>query len=106
MIHSLRVGLLLILLSQSSSIYAQPSKDAQPRKEGEISCYKTVIKEPLTFYGNSLDTFTLYDGTKWKVLNGGAYEYIPLRYRDAFICPTEGILVIDKKALSVGKLGT
>jgi len=99
MIHSLRVGLLLIFLSQSWSILAQPSKDAA------VICYKTAIKEPSTFYGNPMDTFTLYDGTKWKVANGGAYEYIPLRYRDALICPTEGILGIDKKALSVGKLG-
>ena len=100
MIHSLRVGLLLILLSQSSWIYAQTTRDTA------VICYKSAIKEPLIFYGNPMDTFTLYDGTKWKVANGGAYEYVPFRYRDALICPTEGILVIDKKALSVGKLGT
>ena len=98
MIHSLRLGLLIILASKSNWLYAQPSKDAS------VACYKTAIKEPFAFYGNSMETFMLYDGTKWKVANGGTYQYTPFRYRDVLICPTEGILVIDKKALPVGRL--
>jgi hypothetical protein len=77
---------------------------AQSPKEDSVLCYKSAIKEPLTFYGNPADIFTLYDGSKWKVANGGPYEYIPLRYRNVNICPTEQVLIIDKKALSVEKL--
>lgn len=69
-----------------------------------VTCYKSSIKEPLTFYGNPMDTFTLYDGTRWKVSSGGAFEYIPFRYRNVLICPSEELLVIDKKAISVSKL--
>ncbi len=58
---------------------------AQSPKEDTVLCYKSAIKEPLTFYGNPMDTFTLYDGTKWKVVAGGAHEYIPLRHRTALI---------------------
>ena len=79
---------------------------AQSPKEDTVLCYKSAIKEPLTFYGNPMDTFTLYDGTKWKVVAGGAHEYIPLRHRTALIYPTEQILIIDKRALSVEKLRT
>jgi hypothetical protein len=69
-----------------------------------VTCYKSAIKEPLTFYGNPMDTFTLYDGTRWKVSNSGAYEYIPLRYRNILICPSEELLVVDKRAISVSKI--
>jgi hypothetical protein len=69
-----------------------------------VACYKSSIKEPLTFYGNSMDTFTLYDGTRWKVSSSGAYEYIPTRYRNVLICPSEELLVIDKRAISVSRL--
>lgn len=77
---------------------------AQSSKEGSVLCFKSAIKEPPTFYGNSTDVFTLFDGSKWKVANGGPYEYIPLRYRDVIICPTEQVLIIDKKILSVEKI--
>ena len=69
-----------------------------------VTCYKSSIKEPLTFYGNLMDIFTLYDGTRWKVFSSGAYEYIPARYRNVLICPSEGLLVIDKRAISVSSL--
>lgn len=69
-----------------------------------VTCYKTSIKEPLTFYGNPMDIFTLYDGTRWKVSSGGAYEYIPTRYRNVLICPSEELLVVDKRAMSVSRL--
>lgn len=77
---------------------------AQSTSAGQVSCSKLTITEPLTFYGNMLDNFTLSDGTRWKVITRGPVEFIPARYRDVLICPTEGILVIDKKALSVEKL--
>ena len=75
----------------------EASKDA-------VTCYKSSIKEPLTFYGNPMDTFTLYDGTRWKVSSSGAYEYIPTRYRNVLICPSEDLLVIDKRAISVSRV--
>ena len=101
MIGSLFRGGILIslgMLSTPTLTYAQSSR------EDSVLCYKSAIKEPLTFYGNPLDTFTLYDGSKWKVANGGPYEYIPLRYRNVIICPTEQVLIIDKRALSVEKM--
>jgi hypothetical protein len=70
----------------------------------KVACYKSSIKEPLTFYGNPMDTFTLYDGTRWKVSSSGAYEYTPTRYRNVLICPSEELLVIDKRAVSVSRL--
>ena len=75
----------------------EASKDA-------VTCYKSSIKEPLTFYGNPMNTFTLYDGTRWKVSSGGAYEYIPVRYRNVLICPSEELLVIDKRAITVSRV--
>jgi hypothetical protein len=70
----------------------------------EVACFKSVIKEPLIFYGNPMDTFTLYDGTRWKISNGGAYEHVPLRHRDVLICPEEKLLVVDKRAMSISKI--
>lgn len=77
---------------------------AQSSKEDGVLCYKSAIKEPLTFYGNPGDIFTLYDGSRWKVASGGPYEYIPARYRNVLICPSEQVLIVDKRALSVEKL--
>jgi hypothetical protein len=77
---------------------------AQSSQGDNILCYKSVIKEPLTFYGNPGDIFTLYDGSRWKVANGGPYEYIPARYRNVLICPSEQVLIVDKRALSVEKV--
>jgi hypothetical protein len=88
----------IALLSIAEFSYAQPSKD------DVVLCYKSAIKEPLTFYGNPMDTFTLYDGTKWKVSWGGVYEYAPVRYRNVLICTSEGLLVVDKRAISVSRL--
>ena len=77
---------------------------AESSKEDSILCYKSAIKEPLTFYGNPGDSFTLYDGSRWKVASGGSYEYIPARYRNVLICPSEQVLIVDRRALSVEKL--
>ncbi|MBU3620974.1 hypothetical protein [Polynucleobacter sp. CS-Odin-A6] len=97
---ALRGGLLILLglLSLSKLTYAQSSK------EDSVLCYKSAIREPLTFYGNPMDTFTLYDGSRWRVANGGPYEYIPVRYRNVIVCPTEQVLIIEKRALSVEKM--
>lgn len=76
---------------------------AQAAKSDAVTCYKDVIKEPLTFYGNSGDLFTLYDGSTWKVTSGGQYEYMPMRYKDVLICPAVGKLLIGNKALSITK---
>ena len=81
----------------SQGINQEPAANA-------VTCYKSVIKEPLTFYGNPMDAFMFYDGTRWKVLNGGAYEYTPIRYRNVLICPSEKLLVVDKRAISVSKI--
>ncbi|CAM3810694.1 hypothetical protein [Polynucleobacter arcticus] len=93
-----RAWILLGLVSISALAPAQSSK------EDSISCYKSAIKEPITFYGNPGDAFTLYDGSKWKVASSGPYEYVPLRYRNILICPSEQMLIIDKKALLVEKV--
>lgn len=86
-------------------VFSQSSQGiARESTANTVACYKSSIKEPLTFYGNPMDTFTLNDGTRWKVSNGGAYEYIPTRYRNALICPSEELLVIDKRAISVSRL--
>lgn len=77
---------------------------AQSSKEDSVLCYKSAIKEPSTFYGNPGDNFTLYDGSRWRVVTGGPYEYIPLRYRNILICPSEQVLIADKRALSVEKM--
>ncbi len=76
---------------------------SQTFKGEPITCYKDVIKEPFTFYGNPGDSFTLYDNSTWKVASGGQYEYAPMRYKDVLICPAAGKLVIGNKALSISK---
>ena len=101
MMHSAFRGTLLILLG----LLLMPVRTfAQPATANAVACYKSSIKEPLTFYGNPMDTFTLYDSSRWKVSSSGAYEYIPTRYRNVLICPSEELLVIDKRALSVSRL--
>lgn len=92
----------MVLVNPASSQTLQGvARETSPNM---VTCYKSSIKEPLIFYGNPMDTFTLYDGTKWRVSSGGAYEYIPVRYRNVLICPSEELLVIDKRALSVSRL--
>lgn len=100
MYAAFKVGLFISLglLSMSTMTYAQSSK------EDSVLCFKSAIKEPLTFYGNPTDIFTLSNGSKWRVANGGPYEYIPVRYRNVIICPTEQVLIIDKRAFSVEKM--
>ena len=94
-----------ILVVLVNPVFSQtPQGIARESTANAVTCYKSSIKEPLTFYGNPMDTFTLYDGTRWKVSSGGAYEYIPTRYRNALICPSEGLLVIDKRTISVSRL--
>jgi hypothetical protein len=92
----------LVLAGNASSQTSQGG--ARESTANAVTCYKSSIKEPLTFYGNPMDTFTLYDGSRWKVSSSGAYEYIPTRYRNVLICPSEELLVIDKRALSVSRL--
>jgi hypothetical protein len=94
-----------ILTMMANSAHSQGSQGVnRDSTANAVTCYKSAIKEPLTFYGNPMDTFTLYDGTRWKVSNSGAYEYIPLRYRNILICPSEELLVVDKRAISVSKI--
>ncbi len=81
-----------------------PQGIARESTANAVTCYKSSIKEPPTFYANPMDTFTLYDGTRWKVSSGGAYEYIPTRYRNVLICPSEELLVIDKRAITVSRV--
>ena len=89
----------------SMPVFSQTSQGiARESTANAVACYKSSIKEPLTFYGNPMDTFTLYDGTRWKVSSSGAYEYTPTRYRNVLICPSEELLVIDKRAVSVSRL--
>ena len=92
----------VVLVSNASSQTSQGV--ARDSTANAVACYKSSIKEPLTFYGNPMDTFTLYDGSRWKVTSSGAYEYIPTRYRNVLVCPSEELLVIDKRALSVSRL--
>jgi hypothetical protein len=98
MIFLCRAWILLGLLSMSTLALAQPSK------EDSVLCYKSTIKEPITFYGNPGDIFTLYDGSRWKVANAGPFEYVPARYRNVLICPSEQVLIVDKRALSVERV--
>jgi len=95
----LLTGTLLSILA--NPVFSQANRESTG---GAVTCYKSSIKEPLTFYGNPMDTFTLYDGTRWKVSSNGPYEYIPIRYRNVLICPSEELLVVDKRALSVSRL--
>jgi hypothetical protein len=78
--------------------------NAQSNKEKSVVCYQVVIKEPLAFYGNPGDIFTLYDGSRWRVLAGTQYEYIPLPYKDGLLCPEAEKLIISSKAMRVSKL--
>ena len=94
----------IIVILVNPAFSQTPQGIARESKANEIACYKSSIKEPASFYGNPMDTFTLYDDTKWKVSSSGAYEYTPTRYRNVLICPSEGLLVIDKRAISVSKL--
>jgi hypothetical protein len=73
-------------------------------KQNPVYCFKVVVKEPLTFYGNPGDVFTLYDGSRWKVLAGTQYEYVPLPYKDGLVCPEVERLIIANKVMKVSKL--
>ena len=100
-----RLFIASILAVLASSAFSQSSRAVNRELvANEIACFKSVIKEPLIFYGNPMDTFTLYDGTRWKISNGGVSEYIPLRHRDVLICPEEKLLVVDKRAISISKI--
>jgi hypothetical protein len=99
-----------LVLALSLAILAQPvfSQNPQGINRGpdanEVICNKSYIKDPIIFYGNPMDLFTLIDGTSWKVSNVGPHEYIPVRYRNVLICPSEEILIVDKRAISVSRL--
>lgn len=67
-----------------------------------VLCFKVVVKEPTSFYGNPGDQFSLYDGTKWKVQSAG-YEYIPLRYTDGLMCPAVEKFIVGNKVMLVLK---
>jgi hypothetical protein len=101
MMHAPFRGALLILLD----LLSMPALTcARPATANAVACYKSSIKELLTFYGNSMDTFTLYDGTRSKVPSSEALEYTPIRYRNVFICPSEDLLAVDKRAIAVSRL--
>lgn len=70
----------------------------------EVACQQTTFKEPLTFYGNNGDEFTLFDNSRWKVSAKNSYEYVPYRYRDVIICRSIKKMIIGDKALSVVRL--
>ena len=89
---------LIALFGLSGNLYAQSSKG------NAVACYEEVIKEPAIFYGNPGETFTLYDGTRWRVLAGGSYEYVPMRYKDITICPAMGKLMNGNRMIPVVKL--
>jgi len=93
-----------ITVSILGSLEVGGSTQALEVLKDQVVCYKTAIKEPVTFYGNSGDKFTLYDGSQWKVTSRGAYEYIPYRYRDIVICPSLEKMISGDKALSIVEL--
>ena len=94
-----------ILFCIASSAWSQTTQGVNREQSANaITCYKSSIKDPVSFFGNPMDIFTLYDGSKWKVSGGGAHVYTPLRYRNVLICPSEELLVVDKKAISVSKI--
>lgn len=102
---SKRLFVSLVAVALVNPAFSQtPQGIAREPAANMVTCYKSSIKEPFTFYGNPMDTFTLYDGTRWKVSSGGAFEYIPVRYRNVLICPSEELLVVDKRAISVSRL--
>jgi len=98
MIFLSRAWILLVLLLMSTLALTQPSK------EDSVLCYKSAIKEPIAFYGNPGDIITLYDGSRWKVASAGPFEYVPARYRNVLICPSEQVLIVDKRVLSVERV--
>lgn len=94
-----------VILAFVNPAFAQTTQSiARESTADAVACYKSSIKEPYSFYGNPMDTLMLNDGTRWRVYSSGAYEYIPSRYRNVLICPSEGLLVIDKRAISVSRL--
>ena len=94
-----------IAVALVNPVFSQTAQGiARESTANAVTCYKSSIKEPITFYANPMDTFTLYDGTRWKVSSGGAYEYVPTRYRNVLICPSEELLVIDKRAITVSRV--
>lgn len=66
------------------------------------SCYQTSVMAPSPFLGNHDEIVQLADGTIWKVLY--EYNYLYAYYPQALICPGEGKLIVDGKALNVAPL--
>jgi hypothetical protein len=99
----IRRSFLSILIMPLALMVHMSSVIAQEGKGESIACYKDVIKEPYTFYGNPGDAFTLFGNSTWRVASGGQYEYVPMRYKDVLICPAIGKLIIGNKALSISK---
>ena len=88
----------------SSTLICCSVVNAQSSKEKSITCHQVSIKEPLTLYGNPGDIFSLYDGSRWKVLAGTQYEYVPLPNKDGLICPEAEKFIIGSKVMRVSKL--
>ena len=95
---------LRILFFVSSTLIHCSFVNAQLSKEKSVACYQIVIKEPLTFFGNPGDIFSLYDGSRWKVLSATQYEYVPLPYKDGLVCPEIEKFIIGSKVMRVSKL--
>lgn len=65
-------------------------------------CYSSSIMSPTPFMGNNGEVFRLADGTVWEVTY--EYEYMYEYYPAVVACPSNGKLLIGKKALNVRRL--
>ena len=88
----------------SSTLICCSVVNAQSSKEKSVACYQVSIKEPMAFYGNPGDVFSLYDSSRWKVLASTQYEYVPLPYKDGLLCPEVEKFIIGSKVMRVSKL--
>jgi hypothetical protein len=67
-------------------------------------CRESSILEPAPFMGNNDEIFRLDDGSIWKVQF--EYEYLYKYYPQVVICPDQGKLIIEGKALNVARLSS
>jgi len=68
------------------------------------ACYDSVVRTPSPFMGNSGEIFQLADGSVWEVKY--RYEYLYEYYPSVVICPSRGMLFIDRKTIDVELVAT
>lgn len=72
-----------------------------PRVEAS-DCYRSTITAPSPFMGNNDEVFVLTDGSVWQVKY--EYEYLYEYSPSVIICPSQSILIVKGKSLTVAPL--